>query len=466
MTETWANLGVDLHLDLGATRVRAGLEEALREAVRDGRLGPGTRLPSSRQLASDLGVARGTVAEAYAQLAAEGWLVARQGSGTVVAERVIPERRERNPDTAEPRLSYDLRPGVPDLSAFPATAWVTALRRALVTEPSTTLGYGDPRGVPRLRQELAAYLSRVRGVRTEPGQLVVCTGFAQALSLLSAVLRGRGATTVATEGWGLPHHRRAITHAGLATTALAVDDEGADTTALDDEAAVLLTPAHQYPLGPVLSPRRRSAVTRWAAERGAVVLEDDYDGEFRYDRHPVGAVQPLAPEHVAYLGTASKTLVPGLRLAWMALPGHLVDEVVEAKRLADGQSSALDQLALAELLARGGYDRHVRRARLAYRRRRDTLAASLAAEVPHVRVTGIAAGLHAVVRLPADGPTEEAVVAAAARRGLALSGLAPHRQDGTDDLGPALVVGYATPPQHAWTGALARLTATLRAGSG
>jgi GntR family transcriptional regulator/MocR family aminotransferase len=459
MARTWAISGVDLHLDVPATRVRAGLETTLRDAVRTGRLSPGTRLPSSRQLARDLGMARNTVAEAYGQLVAEGWLTARQGSGTRVAAR--PGNTLRTFDAAAaPRLArYDLRPGVPDLAAFPATAWVSAVRRALSAVSSSALGYGDPRGRIELREALAGYLARTRGVLTSPDRIVVCSGFTQGLGLVCEVLRQRGGVRIAVEAYGQRAHRAVISRHGLSVDPLPVDDRGVVADALRAQDAVLLTPAHQFPLGPSLAADRRGALAAWAARTGALVLEDDYDGEFRYDRHPVGVVQALAPENAVYLGTASKTLAPGVRLGWLALPAELVDEVTAAKAVADAGSSAIDQLALAQLIASGGYDRHIRRSRLAYRRRRDTLLAALARYTPNVRVTGIAAGLHALLRLSA-GALETEVEMRAARHDLAVEGLGRYTDPGTTHPS-ALVIGYATPPAHAYSGAVARLLATL-----
>jgi GntR family transcriptional regulator/MocR family aminotransferase len=459
MPKAWAISGVDLHVAVTPTGVRAGLEDALRDAVRTGRLAAGTRLPSSRQLAADLGLARNTVAEAYGQLVAEGWLVARQGSGTRVTGRTstVVERPPAPVAVRPPR--YDLRPGMPDLAAFPVSAWTTALRRALTSAPVGALGYDDPRGSLRLRTALAGYLARTRGVRADPELILVCTGFTQGLGLLSQVLRDRGATTVAAEAYGQPAHRHVITARGLRTPAVPVDASGAATDRLPDADAVLLTAAHQFPLGPSLAPARRAAVVSWAADTDGLVIEDDYDGEFRYDRHPVGALQPLAPDRVAYLGTASKTLAPGVRLGWLVAPRRLLDDLIAAKAVADGHSSTLDQLALADLITSGGYDRQVRRCRLAYRRRRDQLITALRRQVPGARATGIAAGLNALVTLP-GGVEEAAVLARAGEHGLAIDGL-----DGYHHGGPrhsaALVVGYATPPDHAYTGALARLIATL-----
>jgi len=476
MTETWStSAGLDLHLELAGTRPRAGLEAALREAVRGGTLAAGTALPSSRAFARDLGIARNTVAQAYAQLVAEGWLAARHGSGTWVAERVRPliAANAAASQAAVRGARYDLRPGVPDVAAFPRAAWLAAARKALAAAPAKDLSYADPRGLEVLRVALAEYLGRARGVSITPDRIVVCAGFAQGLELLCEVLRGAGKRVLAVEAYGHSGHRRIAASAGIWLTALPVDERGAVVSALPGAAgaasqakrpeaagAVLLTPAHQFPLGVVLAPDRRRQVAGWAARTRGVVIEDDYDGEFRYDRQAVGALQPLAPEHVVYAGTASKSLAPGLRLGWLALPERLAADVVAAKSSVGRLSSSVDQLTLAELIRSGGYDRQVRRARLAYRQRLERLASALARQVPEVRVTGIAAGLHAVVRLPA-GLAEDDVIARAAARGLAVQGLADNRA-GAQDLGPALVVGYATPPAHAFSTALARLCAVLK----
>jgi len=462
--------GIDLHVDLTSSRVRAGLEGALREAVRSGLLVTGTRLPSSRQLAADLGLARNTVADAYGQLVAEGWLTARQGSGTRVADLPSPARAPATPPPRTTEPGYDLRSGVPTLASFPATAWVTALRRALHAAPADALGYTDVRGRPELRQALASHLARTRGVRACPDGIVVCSGFTQGLSLLARVLHQRGATTVATEEYAQPAHRDVLAAQGLASRPLPVDVEGALVDRLGDEDAVLLTPAHQFPLGPTLSTRRRSAVLTWAADTGGLVIEDDYDGEFRHDRHSVGALQGRGPHHVVHVGTTSKTLAPGVRLGWLVAPPDLVDDLVEAKRTTDLASSSLDQLALARLITDGGYDKHVRRSRHVARRRRDELLDALHRQAPAVQVDGIAAGLHTLVLLPGvptdarpQAVVETDAVASAARHGLAVEGLQAYRHPDSDTTPrpAALVVGLATPPDHAYSGALTRLAATL-----
>jgi GntR family transcriptional regulator/MocR family aminotransferase len=490
MTKTWATSGTDLHLelDVSGTRIRHGLEDALRRAIQGGRLSPGTRLPSSRSLAADLGIARNTVADAYGQLTAEGWLIAQHGSGTRVADRMLAEPAGHHPAgrsgsgaTGEPssgatgrsgsktagkpgsrpagRPGYSLLAGSPDLSSFPRSAWLAAARRALAAAPAEALGYTDPRGRLELRQALADYLARVRGVRATAERIVVCSGFTQALALLTQALADQGASTLAAEAYGHRHHAEVVAAHGLAVRPVPVDPSGAVIAELADADAALLTPAHQFPLGVPLAAARRTQAAAWAATRGATIIEDDYDGEFRYDRQAVGAMQALEPASVVYAGTASKTLAPGLRLAWLVLPARLVEAVTAAKMLADRQTSSLDQLTLAELITSGAYDRHVRRCRMAYRRRRELLVGQLRARAPEVRLLGVSAGLHVLAELP-PGSTEDAVMAAATRRGLALSGLNEFAAAGSRHR-PALVVGFAAPPAHAFTTAVARLCAAL-----
>jgi GntR family transcriptional regulator/MocR family aminotransferase len=461
MPQSWANYGIDLHLDLAGTRVRAGLEAGLRNAVRSGRLAPGTRLPSSRDLAADLRVARNTVADAYGQLVAEGWLTAMTGAGTWVAERQVAAPRPISPKGAlAGELRYDLRAGAPASSAFDRRQWISAARAALSAAPEEVFGYPDPRGLPELRSALAGYLARARGVITSADNVIICAGFAHGLALISQVLAERGAKTVAIEGYGHQSHRSLIAAHGLALAPLPVDPSGARPAepALHGAGAALLTPAHQFPLGTTLAPRRRTAFVDWAVRSGGLIIEDDYDGEFRYDRQPVGALQALAPEHVVYAGTASKSLAPGLRLGWLALPADLTEAVIAAKERSGTHNSVLDQLTLARLITSGGYDRQIRQARLSYRRRRDRLIAALDRYAPAVRLTGIAAGLHAVAEL-ASGD-EGDVVARAAKHGVAVEGL-NHYAAIEDDTRPALVIGYGRPAEHAFSTAVSRLCAAL-----
>src|SRR6476659_2594431 len=306
MTDNWATsaasppsvAGTDLHLELTGSGLRAGLMDALREAVRTGRLAPGTRLPSTRSLAADLGVARNTVADTYAELIAEGWLIAQQGSGTQVARR------------AEPR---------------PA-ALAAARTRPTPRRPTYGLLPGSP--------NLAEYLARARGVYAEPERIIICSGFHHGLMLTAQALRARRIRAVAVESYGFDVYRDLLTSAGLLTPPIYVDESGArtsDLAQLNEVGAVLMTPAHQYPTGVELRPDRRATAVDWARATGGLILEDDYDGEFRYDRQPVGALQGLDPERVVYFGSASKSLAPGLRLAWMVLPEELVPEIVAAK---------------------------------------------------------------------------------------------------------------------------------------
>jgi GntR family transcriptional regulator/MocR family aminotransferase len=449
--------------------VRAGLTEALREAIRTGRLPAGTRLPASRALAADLGIARSTVTQSYGELVAEGWLAARQGSGTRVAERAEPRGPAPVPVRMRPAVrarTYPLLPGSSDYGEFPRTQWLQAARRAINAAPHSAFGYGDLLGRVELRTALADYLARVRGVDADAERVVVCSGFQHGLTLLARVLRARGERAVAVESFGLDIYRHLLTDAGLRIPSLVVDEGGARTgelAAQPDVGAVLLTPAHQFPTGVALSPERRVAAIDWARATGGLILEDDYDGEFRYDRQPVGALQGLDPERVVYFGTASKSLAPGLRLGWMVLPAALVGEVSAAKGYVD-VTSALEQLTLAELITSGGFDRHVRSMRLRYRRRRDQLVAAVEAQAPGMRVTGMAAGLQAVIELPLG--TEDTVLRAAAGRGLMVSGLAEfrHAEPGPRQPLPgpdALVVNYAALSDSAWTGALEALCAVL-----
>ncbi|MEE1772093.1 PLP-dependent aminotransferase family protein [Streptomyces sp. JV185] len=466
MTDSWATFGADLHLETtGATGLRAGLMDALREAVRTGRLVPGTRLPSSRGLAADLGIARNTVADAYAELVAEGWLTARQGSGTRVAQRAEPRRPATRTTRARAVRSgpvHNLLGGSPDLSTFPRADWLKASRRALTAAPNDAFGYGDPRGRIELRTVLAGYLARVRGVYADPERIMICAGFVQAMKLMGPVLRKRRVREVAVESYGLDIHRNLLSDAGLRLPCLPVDGLGARTgelAGMRGVGAVLMTPAHQFPTGVPLHPDRRAAAVDWARGTGGLILEDDYDGEFRYDRQPVGALQGLDPERVVHLGTTSKSLAPGLRLGWMVLPESLVGEVAEAKGMSDWSSSALDQLTLAEFMGSGAYDRHVRSMRLRYRHRRDQLVAALAERAPDVRVSGMAAGLHAVLELP-EG-SEASVLRAAAWQGLALEGISRFRHPDAAPGRDALVIGYGTPTDSAWAGALDALCRVL-----
>jgi GntR family transcriptional regulator/MocR family aminotransferase len=422
---------------------RAALESALRSAIREGRLAAGTRLPSSRALAADLGLARGTIVEAYAQLRAEGYLRAHTGGGTWVANVGSAPQATRAPAAPAPAPRFDFHPGQPDLSSFPAAAWTGALKRGLRRTRLDTLGYGDPRGRVELREELAGYLGRARGAIADPELIVVCCGFRHALSLVTRVLRARGARRIAVEDPCAPPHLETIAASGLATVPLPVDADGARTDLLSAARAhaAVLGPAHQYPLGVVLHPLRRAAAIEWARASDAFIVEDDYDAELRYDRQPVGALQALAPEHVAYGGTASKTLVPGLRLGWLVLPPSLVDDVVALRLAEDVHAPATDQIAFAELLRSGQLERHIRRMRVRYRRRRDHLIETVAQRAPAVTISGLSAGLNAVLEVPEHGPSVRELVDRASEQSLRLYTVAGRE---------AIVAGYGALPEHAF----------------
>jgi GntR family transcriptional regulator/MocR family aminotransferase len=439
----------------GAGPLHAQVETQLREGVRSGRLAAGDRLPSSRELAAQLGVSRGVVVEAYGQLAAEGYVAIGRGAAPrVAAGAAVATAREAEPPPAPAR--YDLRPGTPDLSLFPRAAWAAAQRRALREVADADLGYPPPGGHPRLRAALAAYLGRVRGVQAAPERIVVCGGVAEAVALVGRVLRAGGARRVAVEDPSHPGTRELIAHSGVEIVPVAVDDDGIDVAAVSASGAdgVLVTPAHQSATGVVLEPSRRAALAAWARDTGALVIEDDYDAEYRYDRHPVGALQGVAPDHVVHVHSVSKTLAPALRLGWAAVPARLVAAVVEEKRLSDLGAPVLEQLTLAAFLERGELDRHLRRTRPVYRRRRDALLAALEG----LEVEGVAAGLHVLARL-SPGLTEAEAVTAAAARGVAVDPLGPHVA--LRPRAPSLLLGYTRLPEAGLAEAGRRLRAAL-----
>ena len=465
---------MDLHvvLEQDAEPLRAQLERQLRDGVRAGRLRPGTRLPPTRTLAEELGVSRGVVVEAYAQLTAEGFLTARPGAGTRVA--AVPVAGAR-PGTVPPagavpdatadgwgaRVRFDLRTGRPDLSAFPRSTWQAATAFVLRTIPDAALDYGDPRGARALREALAEHLGRARGCVADAELVVATSGLSQGLSVLWAALRSRGAERVAIEDPGWRGQRRTVLGAGLEPVPVAVDEHGIDVEALEATGAdaVIVTPAHQFPTGVVLAPERRAALVAWARRTGGLIVEDDYDAEYRYDREPVGALQGLAPDVVAYAGSASKTLAPALRIGWLLVPKSLARAVARAKDDADHGSPVLEQLVLADLLRRGDVDRHLRRTRRRYRARRDALVRALAERLPAVTISGAAAGLHVVAGLP-PGADEAQVAAAARARGIALHAL--HADCTTiAPRGPALLLGYAALPEETLRRAVAELAQTL-----
>jgi len=419
------------------------IEASIRAAIRAGRLTQGVALPPTRSLAADLGVSRGVVVEAYQQLAAEGYLTSRAGSYTrVLAGPDTATGFPSSPEEDAPRI--DFCPCRADGSRFPRAAWLRSLRRVLATATDDEFGYVSARGAPALHDALAEYLNRVRGTSATPDAVVVCNGYGQGISLIAQVLAASGAKRLAVEDPSTDDDAIPVARAaGLEVVGVPVDGDGVRPDALDrlDADALVLTPSHQWPTGAVLAPDRRAAVLRWAERRGALVVEDDYDAEYRYDRAPVGAMQGLAPDRVIYAGTASKILAPGLRLGWLVVPQRLLGAITAAKALADRGSPVLDQLAFADFLSSGEFDRHVRRMRPIYRKRRDALLRALADRLPQLEPAGVAAGLHLMAHLP-DHLDERRVVAAARAHGVAVHGIGPYRI--ATDGRPGLIFGYAT----------------------
>lgn len=467
MPVEWSGLGPELLVTIdraAGAGLRSQLEHQLREAIRSGRLAAQERLPSSRGLARALGLSRGLVQDCYAQLQAEGYLTSRPGSATRVAAAAT------SPPTAPPQPGRPARPqhavadfrhGVPDLRLAPREDWAWAIREVCRTAPNTAFDYGDPVGARHLREVLAAYLRRVRAVAATADQVVVCTGMAQALGLVLRALAAEGIGTLAFEDPGAVASTSEQAHAaGMAAVPVPVDEDGLDVAALERSPAraVLVTPAHQWPTGVVLAGHRRQDLLAWARRNDGLIIEDDYDAEFRYDRDPVGSIQGLAPDRVISLGTVSKSLAPALRLGWLVAPDRLIAALARGKLITDRGSPSLDQLALALLIESGRYDRHLRRARTEYAARRQTLITALAAHAPNLRLTGLAAGFHAILHLPAT-TDEEQLIHQASHRGVGLYGLTPMHHT-TNSTQPRLVLGFGDTPQptiQAGIGAIADL---------
>ncbi|GIF69455.1 GntR family transcriptional regulator [Asanoa ishikariensis] len=456
------------------------LVNALRAAIADGRLRVGATLPATRILADDLGVSRGVVVEAYRRLGDEGLVNARTGVGTVVTPlRSAPHAVKQAPvggrSAAEPLapplplpqlvvpVEVDLSPGVPDLSAFPRAAWLRAERAVLNNATASDLGYGDPRGNARLRQELAGWLARIRGIRANADDIIIVAGVAQSLALLAQRQRAQGATTIAVEDPGSRGARDELAHWGLEPVPVPVDEHGLRVAELARTGlpAALLTPAHQFPTGVVLTPQRRRALLDWATA-GGLIVEDDYDAEYRYDRAPVPALQASAPAMVAYTGSTSKTLAPGMRLGWLIPPRRLHADLVAAKHASDLGSPAIPQLVLAHLIAAGELDRHVRLMRARHRTRRDALLTALRQHLPQARVQGVAAGLHLLITLPdRSGKVDDTDLAERIRQaGVLVHPLSWHRQRSGP---PGLVIGYAAHPPDRLREAARRIGVTVEA---
>jgi len=466
MTKFQANIGSDVLLDLSGTAgpTYRRLTHALREAIQSGRLPATSTLPPSRALASELGCSRWVVTEAYAQLAAEGYLAAAVGSGTrVCGLEHSPAARatvQGAPDVG-PSPVIDMAPGLPDLRNFPIRRWMSAIRGAAASMASEDLGYLDAAGHHRLRQVLADYLARVRGAQSDPSNLLITAGATDAIGLLCRVLRTQGHTAVAMEDPGWHRLRDVVTGAGLRAIPIPVDDQGLCVQRLHDHpgvGAVIVTPAHQFPTGVVLSSRRRGLLLSWAAERAGLIIEDDYDAEFRYDRRPVGALQGAGLSSVALTGSVTKTLAPALGLGWLATPPAWTP-IVRAAIVRSSGPPVLDQLAFAEFLRTGRYDQHLRAARIRYRARRDGLVRALGSHLPDSQICGVSAGLHFLLHLP-PGIDAAAVVSRANRTGVRVANLDTYRFTAAPEL-PGLVLGYGNLADHKVLEAVARLTSAL-----
>ena len=436
----------DLLLELDRSRrrgLRSQIEGGLRDAISAGRLAPGTSLPSSRALAADLGVTRGVVVAAYDQLLAEGYLVARQGAGTVVNSAAVSTDRVSARTSRPSSAVIDFRPSVPELATFPRAAWLRATRTAMHTLPDRYLGYINPSGLRPLRSAVAEYLGRVRGVVADTEQVVICNGFAHGLSLVARQLLENGLTTFAVEDPGHDGPRSELEWLGASHHPVPVDGDGivVEEVRRSPARATLVTPAHQFPTGAVLSPPRRRALIAWARDVDGYVIEDDYDAEYRYDRHPVGAMQGLDPDRVIYSGTLSKSLAPGLRLGWLVLPAPLVAPMAASRMLIDHSTSVPVQATFAEFLTNGDLDRHLRRMRRVYRHRRDVIVESLAKWLPSATTSGIAAGMHVFVTLP-PGLDEVALVARAADAGVRIYPLGDYCVARNAEAPAAILLGY------------------------
>jgi GntR family transcriptional regulator/MocR family aminotransferase len=440
---------VELQIEFKAgVPLRRQLEHALRVAIRSGRLASGSVMPPSRELATELGVSRGVVVDSYAQLATEGYLTAKRGSGTRVASLAAlgwpPVRRRLDPPS---RFRYELRPGLADFHAFPRDRWKAALVRALRELPDARLSYAGHRGVPELRNALSEYLARMRGVVVEPEYVVVCCAASHGLSALWSVLRGRGARRVAIEDPGWRWQRYTVEHAGLEAVPVRVDADGmvVSELAAADVDAVVLTPAHQYPTGVVMTAERRGELIAWARARRALIVEDDYDVEYRFGREPVASLQGLAPDLVAFVGTTSKTLAPALRLAWIVPPPYLIDDVENEFLVTGVTPPTLDQIAMASFIEDAALERHLRSMRRRYRTKREVLIEALGQHLPEVRVSGTAAGLHLLAWLP-DGVDEHATAMRARRSQVGLHELHVHCTTRAASP-PALLLGFALPSE-------------------
>ncbi|MFH8347932.1 PLP-dependent aminotransferase family protein [Streptomyces sp. NPDC018045] len=439
------------------------LAQQIRLALADGRLPVGSRLPATRVLAGELGTSRGVVTEAYQRLVEDGYLAGRGRNGTIVVGAPATTTAAKPPTPARPpspravftatpdagvfdamrttRARIDFSPGLPDLAAFPRAAWLREERRVLARLAASDLGYGDPRGTPALRVAVANWIARNRGIRADPGEVLIVAGTAQTLTLVGQALHSDGISAVAMEDPGSLGARQHLHNCRLDTPPVAVDSEGVcvDELRATGAAAIFLTPAHQFPTGVVLRGSRRSELTRWASESGGLIIEDDYDAEHRYDRAPVPALRSVLANNVFYAGSVSKLLAPALRIGWVLAPPQYRDALLDAKRFADLGNAALPQLVLAQFMESGALERQLRHLRRHHRRRRDAMVRAVAAHLPGAIVHGAAAGLHLTITFEA-GFADTDVAAAALARDVKVHPLSWHCQRPRQ---PGLVLGYA-----------------------
>ncbi|MFI6273054.1 MocR-like pyridoxine biosynthesis transcription factor PdxR [Micromonospora zamorensis] len=439
-------LNLNLSID-GQSRetLAVQLRNAFRTQIEEGVLRPGTRLPSSRQLAADLGVSRSVVVEAYEQLCAEGYFVSQHGSGTSVAAAARDEIGSAlTPGDRAPTAALrDLRTGGLHTSTFPGQDWIRAVSAVVTSAGLRELGYAPPSGLPVVRHTLAGYLGRVRGVRTRPDHLMITSGFAQGLALLCRELRDRGHDTVGVEDPGHPGEWEFIADAGLRPVGLPVDADGirVDALAASGVRAVLVTPASQFPTGATLSAQRREQLVAWAEAVDGYIVEDDFDAAFVAPAQRMPALQSLAPDRVIYAGSASKVLAPALRLGWLATPPTLTAPIERLRAGWDLGCSSLEQLAFARLIDTGAFDRHLRRLTADIQKRRQVVHQFVARELPGTTLRNGYGGLQAYLELP-TWCAEEALVQAARRRSVLVRGGRFYALR-ADDRPPALVVGYA-----------------------
>ena len=433
------------------------IERQIRDLIRAQALPVGSELPSTRVLAADLGVSRGVVVGAYAQLAAEGYLVLRRGASAQVAAvgRAVREDVCGDHDVPIARARFNLRPDLPDFALFPRLQWLAASRASLQRAANTDLAYGEPYGAVVLRRELAPFLARTRGVVSNIDRTGIFAGSTHALLTIASVLRSEGARRIGVEDPGHRWRTRVLKASGLELVPIAVDRQGLRVDELSRVDAVVVSPDHHFPFGVALAPERRRALVEWAVEADTLILEHDYDGHFRYDRPPAGTLQAMAPDHVAYIGSASPLLAPTLRIGWAVLPARLVEPVSHHLFANVVATPRLAQFALAELIAGGHLDRHLRRARAAYRRRRDLACAVLARQFPGAVVGGAPVGLFVSVALP-EGTDEAALLEAARKRGVAVDGVNEHTIEPQE---PGLAVGFAALPEPTLRRALRTLGA-------